>query len=209
MVSQLCDHLQTSPSSAVALGRLLVGSVLVASQLKEDQAISFQVSGRESIKKIFAHAQYDGLCRAYIDEKQAPLSVKNNNLSLEAVIGGGQLQANLYGPKSEKPHTTHLQLVNGEIGEDLAYYLNQSCQIPCLLSLALKIGKESQVLKAGGVLIELMPGHTEKTLQVLEAQQEKAQPLSQMMENTGDFEAWLQNYLGPLKAKEILSLIHI
>lgn len=205
LVDDLCRMQNTSPTSSVALGRLLVGAVLVASQLKEQQAISFQISGSKSIKKIFAHAQYDGLCRAYIGDKQAPLSLENNVLSLRPLIGEGFLQAMTYIPNNKVPHRSQLELVSGEIGEDIAYYLNQSCQIPCLISLAIKMGGEGQVTAAGGILIELMPGHTEETLKKIEAHQKEAQPLSSLIERGASYPELLANHLGPLPMQEVRS----
>lgn len=205
LIDDLCRLQKTSPTSSVALGRLLVGTVLVASQLKDQQAISFQITGSKSIKKIFAHAQYDGLCRGYIADKEAPLSLENNVLSLRPLIGEGFLQANTYIPNNKVPHSSQLELVSGEIGEDIAFYLNQSCQIPCLISLAVKIGGQGQVLAAGGILIELMPGHSEETLRKIEAQQKIAAPLSGLIEKGATYIELLANHLGPLSINEVRS----
>lgn len=205
LIENVCQMQGTSPSSSVALGRLLTGTILIASQLKDDQAISFQVNGSKQIKKIFAHAQYDGLCRAFISEKQAPLSLQNNNLSLEPLIGIGLLQAVTYIPKQKHPQISQIELKSSEIGEDLAYFLNQSMQIPCVVSLAVKIGGEGKVVSAGGVLVELMPGHTEETLKQIEEQQARASSLSQLIEDGADFEALLKNHVGDIEMKEVKS----
>lgn len=196
LVQQVCDLQTLSPTSSVALGRLLVGSVLVASQLKDDQAISLQVSGSEQIKKIFAHAQYDGLCRAFISEKQAPLSIENNGISLKSVIGSGYLVAMTYIPKYKQPQISQVELLTSEIGDDIAYYLNQSCQIPCLVSLAVKVGAEGQIRAAGGVIVELMPGHTEETLKQIERTHSQAQSLSHLIEQNADYSDLLANHVG-------------
>lgn len=203
LVEDLAKLLNSSPSSSVAVGRLLVGTVLVSSQLKDDQALSMQVSGSKDIKKIFAHAQYDGLCRAYISQKQAPLAIEQNNLSLKPLVGDGTLEVMTYIPNQKVPRNSKVALQSGEIGEDIAYYLNQSMQIPCLISLAVKIGKEGEVLAAGGVLIELMPGHTEETLQKIERHQMFALPLSTLIEQQEDFEVLLKNHLGDLQLKQV------
>ncbi len=203
LVEDLSKMLAASPSSSVAVGRLLVGTVLVASQLKEKQAMSIQISGSKSIQKVFAHAQYDGLCRAYISEKKAPLSLDNNVLSLKPLIGEGILQAVTYIPNQKHPVVSKVELQSGEIGEDIAYFLNQSMQIPCLVSLAVKIGSEAQVIAAGGVLIELMPGHTEETLRTIENHQKFALPLSTLIEEGNEFETLLKNHLGDIPMHEV------
>ncbi len=203
LVEEVCVLQQTSPSSSVALGRLLIGTVLVASQLKDEQAQSFQISGSKTIKKVFAHAQYDGLCRAYISEKQAPLSLDNHSLSLSPLIGEGILQGMTYVPKQKHPRTSQVEIQSGEIGEDIAFFLNQSMQIPCLISLSVKIGSEGKIVAAGGVLIELMPGHTEETLQLIEGQQKLAHSLSQLVEEGQDHRSLLANHLGEMEMIEV------
>ncbi len=203
IVEDLSKMLGASPSSSVAVGRLLVGTVLLASQMKDEQALSLQVNGSKSIQKIFAHAQYDGLCRAYISEKQAPLSLDKNVLSLKPLIGEGTLQAVTYVPKQKHPVVSRVELQSGEIGEDIAFYLNQSMQIPCLVSLAVKIGNEGRVIAAGGVLIELMPGHTEETLRAIENHQKFSLPLSTLIEEGNDFKTLLKNHLGDIETKEV------
>ncbi len=203
LVEEVCVLQKTSPSSSVALGRLLIGTVLVASQLKDEQAHSFQVSGSKTIKKIFSHAQYDGLCRGYISEKEAPLSLENNSLSLKPLIGEGVLQGITYTPHQKHPRISQVEIQSGEIGEDIAYFLNQSMQIPCLISLSVKIGEEGKIIAAGGVLIELMPGHTEETLKMIEGQQQLAHPLSQLIEDGQDHRGLLANHLGEIEMNPI------
>lgn len=203
LVAELCEMQGTSPSSSVALGRLLVGTVLVASLLKDEQAISFQISGGKEIKKLFAHAQYDGLCRAFVSDKVTPVFLENNSMVLKPLFGDAILQAATYIPKNKGPRNSQVELQSGEIGEDIAYYLNQSSQIPCLISLAVKLGSEGKVLAAGGVLIELMPGHSQETLNLIEEQQKLAKPLSQLIEDGSSFEELLYNHLGQIECKEI------
>ena len=205
VIEDLSRMIVASPSSSVAVGRLLVGTVLVASQLKDKQALSFQVMGSKSIQKVFAHAQYDGLCRAYISEKNAPLSLDGNVLSLKPLIGEGVLQAVTYIPNQKHPTVSKVELQSGEIGEDIAYFLNQSQQIPCLISLAVKIGHEGKVMAAGGVLIELMPGHTEETLRSIENHQKFSLPLSTLIEEEHDHCNLLKNHLGDIPMKEVKS----
>jgi molecular chaperone Hsp33 len=203
LVEQVCSLQKTTASSSVALGRALVGTVLLASQLKERQAISIQVQGEGLIKRVFAHAQHEGLCRGTISEKQAPLNFDDNGLSIGPLVGEGLLQVTTYIPNQKRPRVSQVPLATGEIGEDLAQYLSQSQQIPCLLSLGVKIGSEGEVVAAGGVLIELMPGHTDQLSEQIEAQQSVAQSLSHLIEGGETPLNLLRNHLGPIEVKQI------
>jgi molecular chaperone Hsp33 len=205
LIDEVCKMQKNSPASSVAVGRVLLGAVLLASQLKDKQALSLQIMGANKIKKIFAHAQYDGLCRAYISERQAPLIVENKNIILGELIGAGFLQTLTYTSPEKPPQISQVELMSGEIGEDIAYYLNQSFQIPCIISLSVKLGPNAEIIAAGGVLIELMPGHTEETLEKIEKQQKNSKPLSTLIEQKMDFRELLENHLGSITLKEIKS----
>ena len=61
-----------------------------------------------------------------------------------------------------------VELFSGEIGEDIAYYLNQSQQIPAIVTIA-AIPNEDGLELSGGYIVELMPGYTDQTLDRLEA----------------------------------------
>ena len=199
LLKEVCLMQKTSPSSSVGLGRLLVGTTLIASQMKDDQAIAFQINGQGDFKKIFAHAQFDGLCRGFISEKNGAMSIERGQISVAPLIAGGILTGTTYIPGQVHPRQSQLQIVSGEIGEDLAHYLNQSQQLPCLISLAVKIGSQGEVLAAGGVLVELMPGHTEKTLSQIEEAHGRAKSLSDLIVQNASCEELLANHVGLLK----------
>lgn len=203
LVEQACAMQGTSATASVALGRALVGSVLLASQLKDRQALALQISGEGPLKRVFAHAQHEGLCRGSVSDKQAPLHFDDQGLALAALIGEGHLQVTTYIPHQKAPHVSQVPLQTGEIGEDLAHYLHQSKQIPCLLSLGVKLDKDGKVCAAGGVLIELMPGHSEDLLSRIEVQQEQAQSLSHLIESGETPLNLLRNHLGDIEVQQI------
>ncbi len=205
LVEQACEIQGTSATSSVALGRVLVGSVLVASMLKEKHAVSFQVRGSGPLNRIFAHAQHEGICRASLGNKQAPLAFNDRGLALKELVGEGILQVTTYIPNQKSPRISQVPLVSGEIGEDIAHYLSQSMQIPCVISLGVKINSEGKVVAAGGVLIELMPGHSSEIIDLIEEQQAKAQSLSHLIEGGESPTNLLRNHLGPVEMKQIKS----
>nr|HPI41537.1 Hsp33 family molecular chaperone HslO [Pseudobdellovibrionaceae bacterium] len=67
----------------------------------------------------------------------------------------------------KQPHQGTVQLIHGEIGEDLAHYLKQSQQIRSILSLGVYLDGLGRVESAGGLLIEVMPGVEDKIIDLL------------------------------------------
>ena len=67
----------------------------------------------------------------------------------------------------KEPYIGQCELVSGELGMDFANYFTVSEQQPSLVSLGVLV-KGNQVIKAGGLLLQPLPGCEEKTIEQLE-----------------------------------------
>jgi molecular chaperone Hsp33 len=183
--TDILNHLrtiqQTSPTSTLALGRTLVGTTLLAAQLKDDQALSVQIHCDGAMKMVFAQASYEGSVRAFIAEPQLPMSVERGNLILSPHVGQGTLTVSTFIKGSARPQISQVLVESGEITEDLASYIRISQQIPCMLSTGILLGSEGVVTSAGGLLVEMMPGHTEEDVERVESSLRALGALSQSL----------------------------
>jgi molecular chaperone Hsp33 len=69
---------------------------------------------------------------------------------------------------SGEPQTGTVEIVSGEIAEDIATYFAKSEQVPTLLSLGVSLDKDGSCLAAGGVLIQLLPFPDDATVDLIE-----------------------------------------
>src|SRR5699024_9234302 len=73
-------------------------------------------------------------------------------------------------------------LVSGEIGEDFTYYMANSEQTPSAVGVSVLVNPDETVKKAGGFMIQVMPGATDATIDKLEETLSNLPMISQLMD---------------------------
>ena len=68
----------------------------------------------------------------------------------------------------KEPYIGYVDLVSGEIAEDIAYYYAYSEQIPTSVALGVLASSDKIIENAGGFIIQLMPGAGEETISYIE-----------------------------------------
>ena len=149
LVQASIEHQQVSALSLVLMGRLVTGTALMASQLKEQQKIGVYMRGDGPVGTLFAEASYEGAVRTYCANRLAAMDGLN---SVGDGIGTGFLEVVRDLPFQKEPHRGTVNLKSGEVGEDLAYYLRQSQQIPAVVALS-TTPQETGCSSAGGYML--------------------------------------------------------
>lgn len=179
---EICSLQDTDPFATIALGRLLSGTVLLASQLWENQSLSVRLEGDGPLGHLYAESSFEGKVRAYVSHPRIEIgSISLDSLEIRQAVGQGVLIVNRNLPFQKAPHTGIVPIVSGEISEDIAYYLHQSHQIPSVVSLTVTLDENGKVKVAGGVLLEVIPGAPEATIKTLEKKSLNAPSLSQLL----------------------------
>ena len=161
-----------SKTATAALGRTLTASVLLATVLgkRSDSRVTVRVDGNGPLGWIVAEGSVDGRVRGYVRHPEAdlPLRQSDGKLDVSGVVGQeGELAVTRLLDNGE-PYTGSVDLVSGEIAEDISTYLGVSEQIPNAVLLGV-YEEGGRVYRAGGLLIQAMPGVTDETLVKLEA----------------------------------------
>jgi len=179
---EICSLQDTDPFATIALGRLITGTVLLASQLWENQSLSIRLEGDGPLGHLYAESSFEGKVRAYVSHPRIETSlIPTNSLDISKAVGQGVLIVNRNLPFQKAPHTGIVPIVSGEISQDIAYYLQQSHQIPSVVSLTVTLDPEGQIKVAGGVLLELIPGAPENTISQIEKRVQQGHSLSQLL----------------------------
>jgi molecular chaperone Hsp33 len=159
---------QTFPVPSAALGRALIGAGLLATLMKDEGKVALHFKGDGPLGHIFAEGTSHGEVRGFIVNPQVHVPSKNGKLNVGGGVGKGVLSVAMSLPNERQPYTGTVQIQSGEIGEDIAYYLFQSQQIPSIVALGVFVEPDNTVSAAGGSILQVMPGATEDTLKILE-----------------------------------------
>ncbi|HEY0077832.1 MAG TPA: Hsp33 family molecular chaperone HslO [Pyrinomonadaceae bacterium] len=207
-VAEASARHQTSHTVAAALGRTLTGTLLLGAGLKELDRLTVQIDCDGTVGGITAETNAQGRVRGYVrnPDADAPLNAKGK-LDVSAIVGKGMFyvtyesgyEIGLY----REPYRGSVPIVSGEIGEDFAYYLAKSEQIPSAVLLGVLVrareSGEVYVEAAGGLMVQVMPGADEKIVKAIESSllktphttqliREGARPIDMLRTALGDVE---------------------
>ncbi|MCM2281362.1 MAG: Hsp33 family molecular chaperone HslO [Bdellovibrionaceae bacterium] len=199
IIEEMRSLQHTYPIATVAVGRAVVGALLMASHLKHGQELSLYFQGNGPLGTLFAEASYEGLTRGYASNPSLQVQMSGDAIRTGPAIGIGLLTVTHHLPFGDQPHRGTVIIRTGEIGDDIAFYLEQSHQIPSVVSLGVHVDSYGRVLAAGGVLIELMPGHSEETLNKIENRARQAPSISKRILDGATPADLVNDFLGDLK----------
>ncbi|MCG6136669.1 MAG: Hsp33 family molecular chaperone HslO [Nostoc sp. LLA-1] len=143
--------------ATAALGRSMSAGLLMASSMKRPGSrVNVRVKGDGPLGGILVDAGLDGTVRGYVANPSVELPPNaKGKLDVGGAVGDGYLYVVRdigYG----YPYSSTVELVSGEIGDDVAHYLVNSEQTPSALVLGVFVGA-SGVTASGGLLIQILP----------------------------------------------------
>ena len=159
----------TSPVVTAALGRLMMGGVMMGAMLKgENDLLTLQVNGDGPIKGMTVTADAKGNVKGYAIEPQVMLPPNAaGKLDVGGAVGSGVLRV-IKDMGLKEPYVGQTVLQTGEIAEDLTYYFATSEQVPSCVGLGVLMEKDNTVRQAGGFIIQLMPFTEDEVISKLE-----------------------------------------
>jgi len=164
-----CRH-NSTPVATVALGRTLTAAAMMGAMLKNDtDIITLDIRGSGELGGIVAVADSMSRVKGYtfnphLELKQSEtgeayiqlMKKPSGKLDVAGAIGAGMLTVTQDMGLKEPVHGS-VELVSGEIAEDIAYYYTVSEQTPSAVMLGVLIDTDMTVKQAGGLIVQKMP----------------------------------------------------
>lgn len=189
--------------NTVLLGRALTGTMLMASELKGEERIKMRIEGKGPVGLLVAEANRVGEVRGYVQNPQVELDYSNPNASLGDGLGVGvmTLSKTLY--NEAEPRHSSIELVKGNITDDIAYYMVQSEQVPSAVLLDVDIDNKGNVREAGGLLIQRMPDAPEGTIEKLQEKMLEFESISSLLSNDQYIDDIMEMAMDPVEVKQL------
>ena len=183
MVRRGAQIQKTTPNATVAFGRVLTAASMMGNMQKvENGSMTLQIKGDGPIGTIVCVSDATGNVRGYVYEPNVPLVEKHpGKLDVGATVGNGTLTV-IRDLQMKEPYVGSIQLVSGEIGDDVTAYFVQSEQIPTACALGVLVDRDQSVKVAGGYLIQLLPGAPDEIIDKLEEGIRRAGAVTPMLE---------------------------
>jgi molecular chaperone Hsp33 len=164
LVNEAIVRQDASALAGAALGRALLGTVLLAAGGKDGETVELRLRGDGPLRSVLAMADGLGRARATVGRPRAELPLRGGALDLEAGFGAGELAVTRLRPGVLRPYTGVVPIVSGGVAKDLALYLTESEQTPSAVGLGLLQDEDGRALVACGFIVQALPGATDDEL---------------------------------------------
>lgn len=174
----------TSPVATAALGRTMMGALMMSDMLKnDDDLLTIRFDGDGPLGSIVVTADHHGNVKGYVQQPLVMLPLKaDGHLDVGRAVGKGTLTV-IRDLDLKDTYNGQIAIHSGEIADDLTHYFAESEQIPSSVGLGVLVDTDHTVKKAGGFLIQLMPFASDETISRLENNLSAIRYVTEMLED--------------------------
>ena len=168
MAQRAADIHHATPVCTAAMGRLMTATSMLGVMMKgENESVTVNIKGGGPMGTVVAVANHGDL-KVCADDPQVELPLREDGkLNVGAAIGKDGYMTVIKDLGLREPYIGQIELVSGELGIDFANYYTVSEQQPSLVALGVLVSGDA-VLKAGGLLIQPLPGCPDEVIDQIE-----------------------------------------
>ncbi|MBP2098697.1 Hsp33 family molecular chaperone HslO [Enterococcus rivorum] len=203
-ISEAQKRHDTWSSSTAALGRTMVGALLLGATLKGEDKMTVKVQGNGPAGSIIVDSDGSGNTKGYIKNPHVSLTLnENGKIDVKGAVGTEGIFTVIKDLGLKETFSGQTPIISGEIGEDFTYFMAVSEQTPSAVGLSVLVDPDESVKAAGGFMIQVMPGADEETIDFIEKRLTEVPMVSKLLEEGNSPESILELLLGE-KEIEIL-----
>ena len=175
----------TTPNATAAFGRALTAASMMGNMQKvDDGSMTLQVRGGGPIGTITVVSDAVGNVRGCVTEAKVPLVEKfPGKLDVGSTVGVDGTLTVIRDLQLKEPYIGSVELVSGEIADDVTAYFAQSEQTPTACALGVLVDRDQSVKVAGGYILQLLPGAPDEVIDKLESGIKRAGAVTKMLDD--------------------------
>lgn len=187
--------------ATAALGRAMSSGLLLASSMKrEDSRVNIRIKGDGPLGGLLVDAGLDGTVRGYVTNPSVELPPNAmGKLDVGGAVGHNGYLYVVRDVGYGYPYSSTVELVSGEVGEDVTHYLVTSEQTPSALLVGVFVGGDG-VTASGGILLQVMPkaARDEALVQTLESRVSRLSGFTPLLRQGKSIPEIFQDLLGDM-----------
>lgn len=181
-----------SATGATLLSRMITGALMMGSVLKnETDRLTVQIKGDGPALGALATAGMNLEVKGYLGNPAVDLPLKDGRIDVAGAVGIEGKMTTIVDLGMKEPYVSSVSIYTGEIAEDIAYYYTVSEQLPTAVLIGENLKEDLSVASAGGLMIQMMPGHDPMLADLLTYRVQEIPPLSKLLSEGSSIEAIL------------------
>lgn len=184
MVEKMYGIHHTSPVCSAALGRLVTAVTLMSANLKStEDTLTLRIKADGPARSLIVVANGYGDVKGCIGDPDVELPLRaDGKLDVGGAVGRNGSLTVIKDLGLKEPYVGQVPLVSGEIAEDITAYYAASEQIPTVCALGVLVDTDCHIKRAGGYLLQLLPGATDEEIDILEANVRNMRSITSLLE---------------------------
>lgn len=183
-------------TASAALGRSLVGGLLLGATVKGEDRLTIKIQGDGPVGAIVVDANGHGEVKGYLQNPHVSLPLnEKGKLDVRGAVGTQGMFTVIKDLGLKEPFSGQTPIVSGELGEDFTYYLAISEQIPSAVGLSVLVDTDDSIKVAGGFLLQIMPGADDSIISAIENNLVNTPQISTLLDEGQTPEAILDSLL--------------
>ena len=195
-ISEAQRRHDTWNTSSAALGRTMIGALMLGATLKGEDKMTVKIEGNGPAGAIVVDSNGKGEVKGYIKNPHISLPLNEvGKIDVRGAVGTEGMFTVIKDLGLKEPFSGQTPIVSGEIGEDFTYYLAVSEQIPSAVGVSVLVDTDDSIKTAGGFMIQIMPGASDEIIDQIEARLKETARISTLLDEGQTPEEILQKLL--------------
>jgi len=180
----------TTPTASAALGRTLTAGLMMGYMMKNDEdKITVKINGGGPIGNILITADNKGNIKGYVDNPNVDIALKENGkIDVGGAVGLDGKVTVISDIGMKEPYVGSVDIVTGEIAEDITMYYWLSEQQNTAVALGVLVDRDYSIKSSGGFIVQTLPFIEENDLTLLENKLNSIKSVSDYFDNDKDVE---------------------